>query len=57
MPIFEVREDGTVMANPKFERDPNARTSYIGPDGLRVAENGPGTPDFQQRKDIAAKLI
>ena len=31
--------------------------AYIGIDGLRVAGNGPGTPDLQQRIDIAAKLI
>ena len=31
--------------------------AYIGLDGLRVAGNGPGTPNLQQRIDIAAKLI
>lgn len=31
--------------------------AYIGLDGLRVAGSSPGTPDFHQRIDIAAKLI
>ena len=31
--------------------------AYIGLDGLRVVGSSPGTPDFQQRIDIVAKLI
>ena len=31
--------------------------AYIGLDGLRVAGNSPGAPEFQQRIDIVAKLI
>ena len=31
--------------------------AYIGLDGLRVAGNSPGTPDFRQRIDIVVKLI